>query len=109
MVEYKESVHIGEFLTGSQQQMQQTMNNNMIQSNYASPTGPWCKSKQSLRVGVQIVDQDKCGQEGYWDEKIIDQELRVMCGFDQSTLSFCTKGKLVQHSAPQYSPSMMLI
>ena len=38
IVEYLESVHIGEFLTGSHCEVQQNVSNNMIQCDYINPT-----------------------------------------------------------------------
>ena len=38
IVEYLESVHIGEFLTGTHQEVQQNVSNDMIQHDYVNPT-----------------------------------------------------------------------
>ncbi len=38
MVEYLESVHIGEFFTGNQQSVQKDMNLSMIDDDYKDPT-----------------------------------------------------------------------
>ena len=38
MVEYLEGIHMGEFLTGSHQDVQQKVNNSMIQDEYNNPT-----------------------------------------------------------------------
>ena len=38
MVEYLEGIHMGEFLTGSHQDVQQKVNNSMIQDEYDNPT-----------------------------------------------------------------------
>jgi len=38
MVEYLEDIHMGGFLTGSHQDVQQKVNNSMIQDEYDNPT-----------------------------------------------------------------------
>ena len=62
MVEYLEGVHIGKFLNGSHQQVQQKVSNNMIQSDYISPTEtlplpppPKCKRQTACGICAECI------------------------------------------------------
>lgn len=73
MVEYLEGVHMGEFLTGSHQKVQQIVNNNMIQNDYVSPTEtlpapPPLKCKKTVACG----DCAKCIELDNWRDHYRD-------------------------------------
>ena len=62
MVEYLEGVHIGKFLNGPHQQVQQKVSNNMIQSDYISPTEtlllpppPKCKRQTACGICAECI------------------------------------------------------
>ena len=63
IVEYLESVHIGEFLTGTHQEVQQKVSSNMIQDDYVNlteilPVPPHPKCINAVECGSCIKCND---------------------------------------------------